>query len=164
MKKKTNVCYDKLSEYKAYAKWLSYKYNYYGSGADEEDVFQIAMISAWKILEREPFSEKKFVFRIMRLRVLDFIRIRDGEKQKRFDRSFVALDFDVRGEDNTLRDVLIKDELKRVVKAVSNLRLSERRLISQHLEGIPHSDIGKSNSVDAMLSRARRKIEIEIGK
>lgn len=152
----------KLSSYESYAKWLSYNYPYYGSGADEEDVFQIAMISAWENVGKNPNSDKRFIFRTMRLRVIDFVRVRKSDKQKYFDRKLDTFNFDIVGDDVTLNSVLIKDELQRAVKAVNGLPKKQKRYLKMNFSGVPRNMIEpnrKIQTIDVTISQARKRVE-----
>jgi DNA-directed RNA polymerase specialized sigma24 family protein len=150
-----------LSEYESFARKLSYQYPFFGSGADERDVYQVGMITAWEILDREPTVDPRFVYRRMRLRVLDFVRERN-RGQSNFERqSFARID-GRQGIDTTLARVLVKDELNRLVEAVRGLSERKRYYLVGHLNGVDRNMMGKKQTVDVMIMRARKQLESEI--
>ncbi len=74
-----------VRRFEAYARMLAAKYAYHGSGADEDDVEQEAVVAAWKALEDHrpgpgSMSVEAFVKERMRWRVVDFVRIRGGQR------------------------------------------------------------------------------------
>lgn len=155
----------KLEHYAHVATKLSFQYPFYGSGADEQDVYQVAMITAWMAVRDEPMIEPRFVHRRMKLRVLDFVRERKNGQSK-FERQSMSILEDRVGADSTWERVRLRDEVGRLVEAVQRLPKRKRFYLAAHLNGIPHNEIApdrKLQTVDAMLTRTRRHLERGVG-
>jgi DNA-directed RNA polymerase specialized sigma24 family protein len=82
-----------VARFEAYARMLAAKYAYLGSGADEQDVEQTAIVAAWKALEehnpRRGLSVEPFVKERMRFAVVSFVEMRTG--QARLERRTIPL-------------------------------------------------------------------------
>jgi DNA-directed RNA polymerase specialized sigma24 family protein len=155
----------KVGDYAPIATKLAFEYPFYGSGADEQDVYQVAMIAAWDTIRKEPNIEPRFISRRMRLRVIDFVQIRSRDRQRRLERDILPVVAERGGTDMTLATVLARDELQRAVIAFKRLPKRQRAYLSGHLNGKPHKDImpdRKPQSADAMIMRARKRMAAEL--
>jgi DNA-directed RNA polymerase specialized sigma24 family protein len=88
-----NVTSRQVLHFETYARILATKYAYHGSGADEKDVEQEALVAAWKAIEEYRPGKLRlagFVASRMRWRVLDFVRIRN-EGQEALERRTTEL-------------------------------------------------------------------------
>lgn len=150
-----------LGDYDPFARKLSFQYPFYGSGADEQDVYQVAMMAAWMAVRDEPDINPRFVHRRMRLRVLDFVRERKNGQSK-FERQPLELLGDREGPDSTWERVLVRDELSRLVNAVQRLPKRKRFYLAGHLNGVPRKTMGKQQTVDVMILKARKQIIREL--
>lgn len=147
----------RLEHYAPIATKLAFQYPFYGSGADEQDVYQVAMMAAWVAVRDEPGIDPRFVHRRMRLRVLDFVRERKNGQSK-FERQPLSVLEDRVGPDLTLERVLVRDELQRLVGAVQRLPKRKRFYLAGHLNGVPRKAMGKQQTVDVMILKARKQI------
>lgn len=151
----------RLERYAPIATKLAFHYPFYGSGADEQDVYQVAMMAAWIATRDEPDIDPRFVHPRMRLRVLDFVRERKNGQSK-FERQPLSILEDRVGPDSTLERVLVRDELQRLVNAVQRLPRRKRFYLAGHLNGVPRKAMGKQQTVDVMISKARKQIIREL--
>jgi DNA-directed RNA polymerase specialized sigma24 family protein len=97
--KRRNVTSRQVLHFEAYARILAAKYAYHGSGADEKDVEQEALVAAWKAIEEYKPGKLRlagFVTSRMRWRVLDFVRVRN-EGQEALERRVLPLEEYERG-------------------------------------------------------------------
>jgi RNA polymerase sigma factor (sigma-70 family) len=134
-----------LRQFEPYARGLARRYPLWGSGGDEQDVAQEAMIAAWRAVEAFDGrgSMEGFVRQRMQLRVIDYVRIRNVGK-RRAERDTLPLgEWDARGGDLTLGGVLDRERARVALETIAGLPVLQRERIVAATLGVPLGAIAR---------------------
>lgn len=161
---------DDLRRFEPYARWLAHRFRLHGRAAgDEEDVMQEAMIAAWQAMRiyrpRRSGSELgPFVKQLMKFRVIQYVRLRSPDGQRRADREALPLEaWDARGGDATFENVLARERLRIAAEAIRALPRWQRDRLLGYMNGVPRKEMGSVGAGDQALHRARRRVGLALG-
>lgn len=169
--------WDALRHFEPYARSLSRRYRPYGrAAADKQDVFQEAMIAAWRAVEDYDGRGDLggFVKQRMKYRVIDFVRVRWREETKpcgnapkgRADREAVSLsEWDARGPDATVATVMAREDLRLLADALRELPPVQRSRLMGRANGLSRREMSAASgctltAIDRSLWKAWRQLEL----
>jgi RNA polymerase sigma factor (sigma-70 family) len=158
-----------LTDFEPHARFLARRYKLYGRvAADEQDVFQEAMIAAWVALgkwkDRGNGDPRGYVKQIMEFRVIDCVRDRANGVT---DRDTIGLPEEREGPDQTLETVLEHDRLHTLIDTMKCLRPLQRSRLLGQAEGSSRQMMATESgctitAIDRSLWEGRQAIKLAL--
>jgi RNA polymerase sigma factor (sigma-70 family) len=164
----THIAGNDLRQFERYARHLARRFPFKGSGSDEQDVAQEAMIAAWQALEAFDGRGRlaAFVRERMYLRVLDYVRMRQASGQRRAERDTWPLEeWDARGGDLTLEAVFARERLRIAADVIGGLTPRQRTCLHGRMNGLSPTRIDPRSTpgtIDATASKARDRVRLAL--
>ncbi|HWX46328.1 MAG TPA: sigma-70 family RNA polymerase sigma factor [Solirubrobacteraceae bacterium] len=157
-----------LRQFEQYARHLARRFPFRGSGGDEQDVAQEAMIAAWSAVET--FNGRGrlegFVRERMYLRVIDYVRMRSHIGQRRAERETLPLEaWDAQGGDTTVETVLARERLDIAARVIGRLTPRQRACLHGRMNGLSPAEIDPAKhpgTVDANAAKARDRVRLAL--